>query len=335
MFVSKATKVIQEIRSQNKSYNLKKSPTNYRPFIMLLKLFGSNLDRSPAPRSSRCKKWVIRVVTFLMASVNAVCCINSLCNGFDSGDLWILCFAEFVFVLTFLYVLSTREKEIQNFIVNLLETAKGVDTSQIDHMCKCHVGTALFLVFSYSPVCTYYQIMVAIKCEKIFQLNYFGHSTSSSVRVMVTVISELSYNLTCLTAQLYAIFIILTIRMLALCYENANNNFKSLKATSVEITNKYQEKHQKLHKMTDQFNRLFSPAVLVLILFHIGSIIGTPGNVRAQVMWNQLFAYPALLPTVVTWFGSIFPVIRAAFITITLLNVTHNLHQQVNTILND
>ncbi|GAB6019706.1 hypothetical protein CHUAL_001260 [Chamberlinius hualienensis] len=324
---------------QNFTHCLEKLPKSCRLLLTMLKLVGINIGyHSSEKQTNGYMKWLHRACIFVFGTTNSSYLINCVMNGVGTGDLWILCYFDFIFVYTFLYVISTRENEIRNFTANLIQTAfydahEDVVVHKIDKMSKFLI-ILLILPTPYLPIFIYYHIEMSKKCAKWFELGYYGYSTTPTSRGILAAALSLSYSLVTIITALYSIVLIFLIFLLSICYENINNSFKRLKVVSVTDISQYQEKNHKLNQMISQFNILFSPVVLVFVVILMGAIIGTPGSVNAIYTWQSLFFDKSSFHICTVLADILVPFVKATVFMLILLQMTTKTHQLSKSIFN-
>ncbi|GAB6019708.1 hypothetical protein CHUAL_001262 [Chamberlinius hualienensis] len=301
----------------------------------MLNLSGINLclsKQSPRRKRNLYIWWLLRFTILIFASYNFGFQIYTLSNGFGTDDLWILCFNDHLFVLTFLYVVTFREVEIKQFTKDLMQLAifNTEDEELIRQIRKkSHfiLWISLLLV-SHSPMFIYFHASASVQCGPWFQWCYFGFQLESpTLRGIFSVIAESAYSYTCLLVQIYAGFVTFLIYLIGVCYQNKSQSFKQSPNISIDRLISFQEQHHRLNAIVDHFNKLFSPSVLVLMLVLMGQIMGTPGNIKSQQVLYKVFPTKSFFSIFIRSCSVISPIIRALYTLLTLLKTTNNVHQ--------
>ncbi|GAB6019717.1 hypothetical protein CHUAL_001271 [Chamberlinius hualienensis] len=303
-----------------------------RPLLNLLIFGGMNLT-SDKPRVTY-TVWLIRLIVFSAAVYNFSFQIYNVINGLAGDDLWIMNFNEHFPVFAFFYVIYSRGNKIKNFAVKISEKCVllKLNDKTFNKMNQLSWILSIFAIVAIgnTPFFTYYQAVSASDCEPRFKSIYFGISTTSTNRAIISAASEIIYCLICLFVQLHGSFLILIICIIGECYQTVNNHFIRLANASLESMNHFQRQHYSLNNLTKEFNRLFSPAILILFCSHITQLIGTTGYVKSQqnllsILFTQPFYVSAIL-----WCNAILPIARVAYILLLIITMAHKLHQRVS-----
>ncbi|GAB6019707.1 hypothetical protein CHUAL_001261 [Chamberlinius hualienensis] len=303
----------------------------------MLNLSGVNLcisEQLPRHKRIRFIWWLLRFTILLAASYNFGYQIFTLSNGFGTDDLWILCYNDHLFVLTFLCVITFREVKIKQFTKDLMQltifnTENEALIRQIGKTSHFILWISLLLV-SYSPMFIYFHAATSVECGPWFQWFYYEFKLESpTLRGIFSVIVESAFCYTCLLVQIYAGFLIFLIYLIGICYQNKSRSFKQLPNISVDQIISFQEQHHRLNEIMDHFNKLFSPSVLVLLLVSMGQIMGTPGNIKSVQVLYDVFPAKSFFALFIKSCSSISPTIRASYILLALLKTTNNVHRLV------
>ncbi|GAB6019713.1 hypothetical protein CHUAL_001267 [Chamberlinius hualienensis] len=321
-----------ETDSQNMSemISVEKIFKSNRLMFNLLHLSGLNADFFHVRRLF-CIRWILRFLVLSTGMVNFVYMVQTLHNGLGSDDLWILCYCDHVFIFVFLFVTSMRELEIRQFTIDVIKMA--ISTTEKELVIR--EITKMFHIFAFIslsmliplPFIAYLQVDVSIKCEEWFQLRFFEWKTSPLIRGIITGIIEIFYGYSCFIFAIYTGFIIVLIYMLSIAYENVNSAFARLERVTVSKLENYQEQHLELSKITGKFNRIFSPAILVLVAVLFGKIIGIPGNVRACQEQYSAVSSLKFYSTFSTWWDVSSPSARSIYVLFFLFKMAHHVHQ--------
>ncbi|GAB6019714.1 hypothetical protein CHUAL_001268 [Chamberlinius hualienensis] len=310
--------------------SLEKMFTSCRPLIVALYLVGVNLNISGKKRGSSWITRMLRFTVFSTASANFIYYFRTLLNGLGLDDLWILSFNDHIFVLTFLYVISFKELAINKLAIDIMNAS--ITLAQNDVVFKKVRKMSCVVVFIPIGILIYMHLNVSLhvnfnrNCEQWFEHRYFGFTLSPFTRGLIIFLVEFSYAYTCYIVTIYVAFIVILIYMLSIAYENVNNAFEQLETPLLKDSENFQEQHLKLSRLIDQFNRLFSPAIFVLVILIFGQIIGTPGNFKAHVILYSVFPSTSFYATFMPWDNAIVPIVRSFYVFLLLFKTTHKVH---------
>ncbi|GAB6019703.1 hypothetical protein CHUAL_001257 [Chamberlinius hualienensis] len=301
-----------------------------RWLMLLLKVGGVDTNFTEDGRGqSFCLLWCLRILVLITSTINLIYQIISMTNGISTDDLWIFTFSDHLFVLAFLYVIFVREKKIKNMTIDVMQISISMKNAKSENLIKKLGKTstilsliAITLVINL-PIYVASHVILVIDCEQWFSKYYFDiHVESKMIRGLVVFITEASYAFNALTVQIYAAYIIFIIYLMNFSYKSINESFKQMEIISLDNLVNFQRKHQKLNELVNQFNRLFSPAVLTLILVLTGQIIGIPDNIKTQIYDFSVFNKPTLIFTTLMWSNMLFPIFRSVYIFFILFQMS-------------
>ncbi|GAB6019715.1 hypothetical protein CHUAL_001269 [Chamberlinius hualienensis] len=300
-----------------------------RPLIAMLNLAGINININQEDEKISYCTWLVRIFVFALACSTCSFQIANLSNGIDSDDLWIPTTNDHIIVLAFLYIICFREKCCKKFTSDVLKliTSNDIKFGQMAKMSWFLVITTSLLSIDI-PLNLYLHGVASAKCANFFTENYFGFSGSTAKRFIVTVASEFPYYFTPIFIRIYSAYVTFLLYIIGNCYQNANKSFSQLKTVTVENISQFQNQHHKLNTLIDQFNTLFSPAILIFVLGNIGTIIGAPGLFKAQQDSYSVFVNKPFYATYMIYYLSFVEPAKNFFILVTLLRMAHKIHEK-------
>ncbi|GAB6019720.1 hypothetical protein CHUAL_001274 [Chamberlinius hualienensis] len=282
--------------------NLQKLSKSCHPLVSVLKLFGINIQ-------------------FVEA------------NGLSTEDLWILSFIDHFSVYGFLYIICKRGDEIIQFTVQtmLISVSDHFNDEtvfkRIRNMCWFLVIVSFALVIN-SLLIIYPMALSFAECDRRFRAVFYGIETTPIMRAIVSGGTEVSYFFASLAIQLYSSFVILIIYLMGIGYQNINQTFDRLVNVELEDINRFQEQHQQFNEKIKHFNRLFSPAIVVLVCSQMALVIGTIGNIKAQIAMYRREPDESIFATFIIVYNVVCPIGRGTVGLVMLLKMTHLVHQQ-------
>ncbi|GAB6019711.1 hypothetical protein CHUAL_001265 [Chamberlinius hualienensis] len=306
-----------------------------RPLLALFNLVGIRVNPTELPRNTSGLTRITRLAAFVMASLNFLIQMYTFIDGVDVDDLWILSFNDNWFVLTFFFVICIRDREIESLTttimrLSILNCKNGKDDNFFRKIRKVSLCLTLMIVILniILSLHAYFFVMLSIYCDEWFQCMYFNISVSVVMRIVISASVELTYSFSTIFMTIYSAYFIFLIFLLYLSYQTINNNFKTQKYISLSDSTNFQQKHYQLNELIDQFNRLFSPAMLFLPLTLIGQFMGIPVMLNSQLQLFPQFYYPDVR-TFLRWFELLCVAVKVFCILFTLIMATHRVQHHV------
>ncbi|GAB6019716.1 hypothetical protein CHUAL_001270 [Chamberlinius hualienensis] len=301
-----------------------------RPLVIMLNVAGIDVKLNRENEKTSYGIWLVRLFVFTLACSTCSFQIANLSNGIDSDDLWIPTTNDHFIVFAFLYIICFRDKSCKKFTSDVLKliTPKDFNDQTFGQLAKMSWFLVIFtsLLCIDIPLTLYLHCVASVKCEEWFTMNYFELSGSTTKRLIVTVASEFPYRFTPIFIRIYSAYVTFLLYVIGNCYQNANKSFSQLKTVTVENISQFQNQHHKLNTLIDQFNTLFSPAILILTLGIIGSIIEVPGAFKDQKDAYSVFVNKPLFATYMIYQLSFVQSAKNLFLLVTLLKMAHKIH---------
>ncbi|GAB6019702.1 hypothetical protein CHUAL_001256 [Chamberlinius hualienensis] len=315
--------------------DLKKLRKCCRPLLFFMTMAGINIEfTQKKPNCSSHLVWLFRFFIFIVGIYMFTFQVFSLKNGLGADDLWILCFNDHLAAWAFLYIICVRAEKISQFSVKMIKAS--IEKATIKHdvifqqIRKVSLTLTLISVLFviYEPVFIYYHTKSNVKCDSIFAAGYFGMLAPPTLRGLFAFVSEVAHWYICFVAELYGAFIIFLIYILGIGYRNINKSFMNWQNLTIEKVNNFQQQHYHLNSMTNKFNQLFSPAILIYVCCLMGQVIGAPGNVTAQITHLINISKTISYAPFTFFCHAILPTTRAIYILLLLFKMSHTVHQQ-------
>ncbi|GAB6019719.1 hypothetical protein CHUAL_001273 [Chamberlinius hualienensis] len=313
--------------------NLQKLSKCCSPLVSVLKLFGINIQFAEGKQSFSYLMWLMRWLTFVNAIYNFAFEIYGITNGITTEDLWVLGFIDHFSVYGFLYIFCKRGDKIVQFTVQTMLICVSNHSNdetvfkRIRKMCWFLVivsfAMVIHILFIIYPLASTFA-----ECDRQFRVEFFGIETTPIMRAIVSGGTELSYFFTSFAIQLYSSFVILIIYLMGIGYQNINQTFSRLVNVELDDINRFQEQHQQFNEKIQNFNRLFSPAIVVLVCCQMTLIIGTTGNIKTHIDVYQKQQNQSIMTTFSMIYILLCPICRGTIGLVMLLKMTHRVHQQ-------
>ncbi|GAB6024737.1 hypothetical protein CHUAL_009868 [Chamberlinius hualienensis] len=296
----------------------------------MLRFTGYDISVDGKSRSS-CIVWLFRFAAFLVVAAYTSKQIYPIAvDGFQLPDLWILVYNDHWITLSFLYIVCRRGDKIAKFIHNLMKVfiLLKFDGSVFKHFkryCRILVGILWTYVIIFAIAFPMLTEIVVYLDDSAYVFVTSGLKPSDKMWRSILAACHITLMLlSFFYCETFVLFTVLIVKFFDACFQHINLAIKNHGSEFRSNDLKYQQLYRNVVLLIQEFNKLFSPTIMIIVLVKIGQITASCVNLQDTLaMWKSSYdpdGYKA------AYFFTVFPISKAVIGMLLLIHEAHNMH---------